>query len=154
MRKLEKTVDIPAPPTEVWKAWTTVEGVTSFFAPAANIKLRPTGMYEIFFRPDAPEGERGADGCRVLSFLPKRMLSFTWNAPPSIPTLRAKGPMTWVVIEIGKFEGHSKVRLTHLGWRQGEDWEAMYAYFDHAWDLVLARLAKRFAEGPIDWTAE
>jgi len=27
-----------------------------------------------------------------------------------------------------------------------------HAYFDKAWDYVLANLAKRFAEGPIDWS--
>lgn len=151
MRKLEKTVDVPATPAEVWTAWTTEAGVGAFFAPAANIQLRPGGMYEIFFMPDAPAGERGADGCRVLSFLPRRMLSFTWNAPPDVPALRAKGPITWVVVEIGKAGDHAKCRVTHLGWRKGEDWEAMYAYFDRAWDVVLARLVKRFEEGPIDW---
>lgn len=154
MRKLEKTVAVPAPPTEVWKAWTTEAGVTSFFGPGARIKLVPGGAYEIHFMPDAPEGHRGADGCRVLSFLPRRMLSFTWNAPPDVPTLRARGPLTWVVVEIAKDGAHAKVRLTHLGWRTGADWEAMYAYFDRAWDLVLARLARRFAEGPIDWAAD
>ena len=36
-------IDVPAPLTEVWRAWTTEEGVESFFAPECNIDLRPGG---------------------------------------------------------------------------------------------------------------
>jgi hypothetical protein len=31
-----------------------------------------------------------------------------------------------------------------LGWRDGEDWDAGYAYFDAAWDHVLQRLEDSF----------
>ena len=43
---------------EVWNAWSTTEGVKSFFAPGANIDAVPDGPYEIFFMPDAPPGMR------------------------------------------------------------------------------------------------
>ena len=38
--------------------------------------------YELHFLEDAPEGRRGSESCRVLAFVPERLLSFTWNAPP------------------------------------------------------------------------
>jgi uncharacterized protein YndB with AHSA1/START domain len=81
MRTLEKQVSVPAPIADVWTAWTTAEGVTSFSAPAANIELRIGGPYEWLFMLDAPPGERGAEGCTVQAFLPPRLLAFTWNAP-------------------------------------------------------------------------
>ena len=56
--KLEKAVLVEATLQQVWRAWTTVEGVKTFFAPDARIELRPNGRYEILFDLDAPEGER------------------------------------------------------------------------------------------------
>ena len=75
---------------EVWNAWTTEAGAKTFFAPACNIDLRPDGPYEIFFNPDAPPGERGGEGLRVLAAQPMQMFSFTWNAPPSLPEVRGQ----------------------------------------------------------------
>ncbi len=74
---IKKSVVVTAPRTAVWKAWTTPAGLTSFLAPAAHVELRPGGPFEIFFVPDAPQGARGSEGCRILSYLPEQMLAFS-----------------------------------------------------------------------------
>ena len=61
------------------------EGVKSFFAPDCKVDLRPDGKYEMYFNPEAPWGERGGEGLRVMSVQPMKMFSFTWNAPPHLP---------------------------------------------------------------------
>ena len=46
---------IDAPVADVWKAWTTVEGIESFFAPkAAKVVPEPGGAFELWFgvRPE------------------------------------------------------------------------------------------------------
>jgi hypothetical protein len=40
--------------------------------------------------------------------------------------------------------GKVRVRFAQLGWQQGEDWDAGYAYFDAAWDGALGRLVEHF----------
>ena len=73
-RSIVKEACIAAPPSEVWKAWTTAEGIRTFMAQDARIELRPGGPYEIYFNPNAEEGARGSEGCQVLSYIPERML--------------------------------------------------------------------------------
>lgn len=150
-RVLRAELELPAPVSEVWKVWTTEEGVKSFFAPGAHIEPKVDGLYEIWFNPAAEPGMRGADGMRVLAFEPERRLAFTWNAPPSIPAIR--GQRTMVVVEMQPAgEGRTKLRFTHLGWGDGEEWDKAYAYFDKAWGtFVLPHLKQRFEKGPIDW---
>lgn len=60
-QEIRKTVIVDAPPPSVWSAWTTVDGVKTFFAPDAIIELRVGGEYSIPFDPDNAPGERGAD---------------------------------------------------------------------------------------------
>jgi uncharacterized protein YndB with AHSA1/START domain len=43
-RILRAEMDIPAPVEQVWRAWTTEEGIRSFFAPAARVDLRVDGL--------------------------------------------------------------------------------------------------------------
>jgi uncharacterized protein YndB with AHSA1/START domain len=150
-RAIDKEIVVAATLDQVWEAWTTRAGVVSFFAPDATIDPRPGGAFQIYFDPLAPAGNRGADDMRFLALQPKRMLSFDWNAPPSLPEARAQ--RTFVVVRFEPLgERETRVTLRHTGWGDGGEWDNAYAYFDRAWGNVLANLRKRFDTGPYDWT--
>lgn len=149
-RVIQKKITVAAPVAEVWQAWTTPEGVLTFFAPEANVELAIGGRYEMLFDPDAPPGSQGGEGLKILSFLPQEILSFDWNAPPKFPNVRQE--RTWVVVQFEPQQADvTRVKLTHLGWQDGEEWDQVFAYFMRTWDVVLGRLAYRFSTGPIDW---
>ena len=151
-KALRKTVNVKAPVAQVWQAWTTTEGIKTFFAPGANIDARPDGPFEVYFDPYAAPGNRGADGMRVLAVDEPRMISFTWNAPPSLPEARKQ--RTYVTLRLRPLsDGETEVTLYHGGWSEGGEWDTAYAYFDRAWGNVLANLKKRFESGPVDWSA-
>ena len=84
-RSLDKEVVVAASLDQAWAAWTTREGITSFFAPEAEIEAKVGGAFHIFFNPLAGPGEKGADDMRFMALQPQQMLSFDWNAPPSLP---------------------------------------------------------------------
>ncbi len=150
-RALDKQVVVPATLDQVWDAWTTREGIVSFFAPDARIEPRVGGAFQIYMDPGAPVGQKGADDMRFLALQPKRMISFDWNAPPHLPEARAQ--RTFVVVRFEPVDAAStRVTLHHTGWGDGGQWEQAYAYFDGAWAQVLANLKKRFESGPQDWS--
>ncbi|HEY1394399.1 MAG TPA: SRPBCC domain-containing protein [Methylibium sp.] len=150
-RAIDKQIVVAATLDQAWDAWTTREGITSFFAPDAEIDARPGGAFHIYINPYAEPGMKGADEMRYMALQPKKMLSFDWNAPPSLPEVRQQ--RTFVVL---RFEpvGDKSTRITmhHTGWGEGGQWDQTYAYFDKAWGRVLANLQRRFETGPVDWT--
>jgi uncharacterized protein YndB with AHSA1/START domain len=149
-RAIVKISVVAAPLEAVWKAWTTTEGVKTFFAPDARVEARPGGPFEIYFNPYAKPGLKGADDMVVLAVQDNRMLSFTWNSPPHLPEVRRQ--RTAVTLRFSALgENRTELRLTQTGWGDGGQWDQSFAYFDTAWERVLANLQKRFAEGPIDW---
>lgn len=102
------------------------------------MELRPGGPFEIYMLMDNPPGLRGSEGCKVLSYLPLRMLSFTWNAPPEYPDIRDNEHKTWVVVQLTKKdESTTMVEIDHLGWKDGKEWDAVFDYFHKAWEIVL-----------------
>ena len=150
-RAIQKQARVKAPVDAVWQAWTTTEGIKSFFAPDALVEARVGGPFQVYMNPYAPPGQKGADDMVILALQDKRMLSFTWNAPPHLPEARAQ--RTYVTIRLKPAgEGETDVTLFHGGWGDGGQWDQAYAYFDRAWGNVLANLQKRFADGkPNDW---
>ena len=150
-RAIDKQVEVTATLDQVWNAWTTRDGIVSFFAPDANIEAKIGGAFAIHFDPTAPPGSKGADDMRVMALQPKTMISFDWNAPPHLPQVRAQ--RTFVVVRFAPLDDkRTRVSLHHTGWGDGGEWDQAYAYFDRAWGAVLGNLKKRFDDGPLDWS--
>jgi len=150
-RAIDKEVVVAAPVAAVWQSWTTRAGIESFFAPQAEIDPKVGGAFHIHMDPLAPPGAKGADEMRFMALQPPTMLSFDWNAPPSLPEARAQ--RTFVVVRLADVDGKStRVTLHHTGWGNGGEWDKTYAYFDRAWGYVLGNLKKRYDVGPQDWT--
>lgn len=151
---------IAAPLSEVWRAWSTAEGAETFFAPEVTLELEPLGTLEVLWFPEAPAGQRGAEGLRVLAYVPERMLAFEWNAPPQFA--RARPERTFVVVELEPLAAaKTRVVLLHQGFAEqaqrapdaAGEWQEVRAYFEGAWRSVLDSLEQRFASGPVDWQA-
>ena len=149
-RALDKEVVIAATLDQAWDAWTTREGITSFFSPDAKVEARVGGPFQIYMDPGAQPGMKGADDMRYLALQPKKMLSFDWNAPPHLAEARQQRTVVIVRFEpLG--EKSTRVTLHHVGWGDGGEWDKAYQYFDRAWSAVLGNLKKRFDTGPYDW---
>ena len=149
-RQITKDAIVRASIADVWTAWTTSAGIQSFFAPEAIVDPKPDGAFRLHFNPYAAPGAKGADDMRFLALQKERMLSFTWNAPPHLPDARLQ--RTVVIVRMDPLsDNETRVRLSHVGWGDGGEWDKAYEYFDRAWGNVLANLQNRFVEGPIDW---
>ncbi len=144
----ERVIELPR--DEVWRLFATSAGWKQFLDVEARIELRPGGKFEILFDPNAPEGQRGAEGCTVLSFLQAEMLSYTWSAPPKFAHARTR--RTWVVVRFDELTpARTRVRLDHQGFAElaadepayREEWVQVRAYFQRAWGIVLAKLKEQ-----------
>jgi uncharacterized protein YndB with AHSA1/START domain len=150
-RAIDKQVVVAAPIEVVWQAWTSRDGIRTFFAPDAEIDARVGGAFHIHMDPLAEPGMKGADDMRYMALQPPTMLSFDWNAPPSQPESRKQ--RTFVIVRLADVDGRStRVTLHHTGWGDGAEWDKTFAYFDRAWGIVLGKLQASFVTGPVDWS--
>ena len=70
---------IPAPLPEVWKAFSTSEGLMTWLTPSATVDLRPGGDWICHF----PGGSTG--GGTIVSFVPQQELVISALAPDKFP---------------------------------------------------------------------
>ena len=143
LRSISITRYVQAPPIEVWKAWVAADSLRAWWPCFdARIELRVGGAFEILMLAEAPVGQQGSEGCRVLSYVPGEMFSFTWNAPPHLAVREAH---TWVVLSFTPKDEGADVRLVHTGFLEGSDWDEYVDYFERNWPMVLEWLAAYFA---------
>lgn len=143
---------VAAPIDEVWRAWSTSEGLSAALGgTATRVDCRVGGAFEILWNGAAPEGERGSEGCTVLSYVPRRMISFTWNAPPQFAHARQRH--SHVVVELRAVtDASTEITLTNLGFdalaaefpEHAEEYKQVRAYFAQAWPKVLGWMGEHF----------
>lgn len=151
LANIEIATVVNAPRAEVFRTYTTSAGWKDMLGVNTSIEARPGGPWEIYFSMDPPEGSRGSEGCTVLSILPDRMLSHSWNAPPTFAHARAE--RTWVVVEFEDLTPTTtRVRLTHMGFTEqaakytehADEWKEVRTYFANAWPKVLGALKAKW----------
>lgn len=153
-RVLQQQIVVPATLDEVWKAFTTSEGLSSFAAPLARADFRLGGIWEASFDPDAEIGDPDNIRNEYIAFVPMRMIAIqTVNAPPDFPHPELLDEL-FFVLEMEDL-GANRVRLTEsgVGFGDGEGWDTIWELFERGNEWTLQQLYKRFAEGPIDWSA-
>jgi uncharacterized protein YndB with AHSA1/START domain len=135
---------INAPTAEVWRLWTTSEGLQSWMVARADIDLRVGGLMRTRYE-DGTLGDDQTIVNRVLSFEPERMLSIqVQQAPAGFKFPRAVGEM-WTVIYFQPLEpGMTNVRIVGMGFREDEESRAMREHFARGNAWTLEQLQKKF----------
>ncbi len=137
---------VDAPLSEVWKAWSSSEGLRLWMAPHAEIDLRVGGLMRANYNPDGQLGDAGTIVNTVLSFDPERMISIkVQQAPEGFPFSDAVSKM-WSVIYFNAVNGNRTiVREVSLGFDHSEESQRMRAFFDEGNATTLYQLQRFFS---------
>ncbi len=135
-------LSIPAPLPEVWRAFTTNEGLSSWLAPEVSVDLRNGGDWLVKFPGSTAGGT-------IVSFVPQKELVLSAFAPDRFPHVRAA--RTRAVFTFTAKGSNTLVRLSQTGWQAGNEWDAAYEYLAAANGEMLAMLHHRYVAGPTDW---
>jgi uncharacterized protein YndB with AHSA1/START domain len=144
---IEHTAVIDAVPSEVWRAWTTAKGVTSWMVPQADIDLRVGGVLRTRYDREGKLGDPGTIENLILSYDPERMISIkAVRTPESFPFKTAIKSMWTVIYMEPAGDGKSRVTVRSLGFTADTESQQMRAFFDRGNKITLDTLAARYAK--------
>ncbi len=136
---------INAPVHEVWRLFTTGEGMQSWMVARADIDLKVGGLIRTRYADDGPLGDDKTIVNRILSFEPERMLSMQVHSPPADFPFRDDVGAMWTVIYFQPLEpGMTNVRVVGLGFRDDEASGRMREFFKRGNAWTLEQLQKKF----------
>ncbi len=129
----------------IWHAWTEDKSITQWFPPEANIEPKLGGFFELFFDPHN-HNHQSTIGCVITSFEPKTQIAFTWKGPNQFANImNDPSSLTRVIISFLEKLDYVLVKLEHMGWNTGKEWEEARTWHEEQWQIVLNDL-KNFLE--------
>jgi uncharacterized protein YndB with AHSA1/START domain len=140
------SITIPASRSEVWHAFATSEGLSTWLTPGAVVDLRPGGEWTAHY----PGGKTG--GGTIISFVPEQEIVLSAMAPEEFPTVRAT--RTHARFRFESRGDYTTVELEQTGWQNGAEWDKAYEHLFAGNAYLLATLHRRFVDGPLDWEKE
>lgn len=140
---------LEAPPAEVWRLWTTAEGLREWLAPLVEIELRLGGEMLTRYRADGTLGDAGTIVNRILAFEPERMLTLQVARPPAGFPLPDVVSSMWTVIDLEPVDGgaRTRLRITGLGFGDGERFAQLRGFFERGNAATIEQLAARIRAG-------
>jgi len=132
--RIERTVDLAAPPATVWAALTTAEGLSAWFGDEATIDLRPGGAAQLRW-----SGGYTVD-MRVERVEEPRVFGYTWQ----LQELPEDDPRrTYVEFTLEPAGAGTRLTVVETGFAQLPDDPCRKAYDGHTegWARELGELA-------------
>jgi uncharacterized protein YndB with AHSA1/START domain len=136
---------VNAPPSEVWKALTTKEGIESWMVAKTEFELRVGATWKTSYSKDSTLDDDAAIHHTILAYDPERMFAFrTIKIPNGFPFPNAIAK-TWTVMYLEPM-GERQTRFTSrmLGYTDDEESQKMRTFFERGNQQTLESLIKRF----------
>ena len=136
---------VNAPIEEVWKSFSTKEGIESWMVAKTDFELRVGATWRTSYNKDSNLNDDGSIHHIILAYDPGRMLAFrTVKTPGNFPFPNAIAK-TWNVIY---FEpagaGHTKVTTHMLGFEDNDESQKMRTFFEAGNRTTMDNLIRRF----------
>lgn len=131
---------------EVWRAWTTKEGIESWMVAKTEFELKVGALWRTSYSKDSNLNDDASIHQTILAFDPGRMLSFRTVKPPKgFPWPNAIA-QTWVVVYFEAVEPKkTKVTIKMLGFTDDKESQEMRPKFEAGNKWTLDQLVKKFA---------
>jgi uncharacterized protein YndB with AHSA1/START domain len=136
---------VNAPIEQVWKAFTTKEGIESWMVTKTEFQLRVGATWRTSYSKDSNLNDDASIHHTILAYDPGRMLAFrTIKTPRNFPFPNAISK-TWNVVY---FEpagiGRTKVTTHMLGYEDNEESQKMRTFFEAGNKTTMDSLVKKF----------
>lgn len=154
VQQLELVVD--APVAKVWDAFTTDAGFTSWAAPVAHVDLANDGIIEATYSLSGRIGDPDNIQNQIVAFVPYRMIAFhnvhVPKGAPFKPEIISQIRTVVLFEDLG--DGRTRVTESGVGYREGKDFDEMYAHFRSGNEEEFTALGTYLTKGPVDWKSQ
>lgn len=135
MNRIDRTIEVNAPPEQVWRALTTAKDLSAWFRVSVDGELAPGADVWMTSRSPGHEGTRFL--VRVTEMTPPRRFAWQWHPGAVDPTVDySTEPWTTVTFTLEPSGRGTRLSVSETGFNE----------------ISIARRAKVFADNTGGWT--
>jgi uncharacterized protein YndB with AHSA1/START domain len=128
-RLLQTSIEIDAPVSTVWKAFSDAAEYRRWAGGVAAVDLRVGGAFEASYEPTGKIGDPDNIRHRIVAFVPERLIVFQNLQAPGLPG-EALYRGTDIVLQYEPLgPNRTRVTVSHVGFGGGADYDGLYAFF-------------------------
>jgi uncharacterized protein YndB with AHSA1/START domain len=136
---------VNAPVAEVWRSFTTKEGIESWMVAKTDIELRLGGLWRTSYSKQSNLDDDAAIHHVVLGYDPERLLVFRTIKPPKNFPFPKALMNTWNVVYFEPAgDTRTKVTTHMLGFTDDPESQGMRAFFETGNKQTMDSLIKKF----------
>lgn len=146
-RVLRTEAIVPASPKDVWKAFTTVEGLKTWIAPVVAIDMRTGGSISTHYDKTATIGSPGTIRLGIENYLEGELITLKVKLAKQFgEKVCAEDQDLQEIIQIVPWAGGgTKVISSMVGWGTGKEWDNAFGFFAKGNEWTYKQLVKSFA---------
>jgi activator of Hsp90 ATPase-like protein len=135
-------------PKEVWKAFTTVEGLRTWIAPVVAIDLRVGGSLSTHYDKTATIGSPGTIRLGIMNYLEGELMTLKVKLTKQFgEKVCSEDQNLQEIIQIVPWtKGTTKVVSSMVGWGTGKEWDDAYDFFARGNEWTYKQLVSRFSK--------
>ena len=133
--------EIEASIDDVWRAFTTTEGLKKWTAPLAEIDFKVGGKWRANYNADGELGDENTIENTILCYDPKRMISMKATKFPAGFEFTEAASKTWSVFYFQRLsDSKTKITIVGLGYDDSEQSKKLREFFKPANEFTMGQL--------------
>jgi uncharacterized protein YndB with AHSA1/START domain len=143
---LQLSIVVPTNVDEVWKLFTTDEGLKKWIAPVAKIDMKTGGSIRTNYDPSKTVDDTTSIKLDIINYIEDEMLTLKVNLNNSFPAEAKKEDKNLQeILQFVKLDKNkTKIVSTMVGWGQGSHWDKAYNFFEKGNDWTFKEILKLF----------
>jgi len=139
---LVQEVVIEAAVSDVWKAYTTVDGWMAWASPLVEIDLRAGGTIRTHYGQDAKIGDEGTNTLYIVNYVPERLLTLRAELSARWPDIMREddGKLMNVIVFESAGEKRTRIFSYGVGYRDLPAYEELMNFFIPANEGLFLKL--------------
>ncbi|MEO5946414.1 MAG: SRPBCC domain-containing protein [Chitinophagaceae bacterium] len=145
-RALQFSIVVPTNKVEVWKMFTTDEGLEKWIAPVVTTNIKIGGWIRTNYDSTKTTDDTTAIQLDIINYLENEMLTLKVNLNDNFPK-EAKDEdknLQEIIQFVDMGNGNTKIVSTMVGWGQGSHWDQTYTFFEKGNEWTYKEFLKLF----------
>lgn len=143
---LQLSIVAPMDKANVWKLFTTEEGLKKWIAPVVKLNMKTGGFIRTNYDATKSADDSSSIQLGIINYIENELITLKVNLndnfPPDVKADDKNLQEILQFVDVGN--GKTKIISTMVGWGNSDNWNKTYAFFEKGNDWTYREMLKLF----------